>query len=390
MARPRKAEEAPVETPPPADGQATGAVELASVSTALVEFDKVGAGIATLQERYAKVLYPVETTAGMKEAVKARAELREVRLNVEAIRKQAKAPILELGRKLDAAAKRITGEVEALECPIDDQIKAREAQLEAERKAKAEAEAKRVEKIMELIRGLHKLPEQLYGQSADAMQQLFDSAQFITIGPEYMEFSGTAEEALVTAKRQMKTMLDAQRAVEDNAERLRLEREELERQRAEEAARAAETRAQWERERAEQAAKHAATQAEIDRQRALLARDQEAARIARADAVAAEMERLRREEEAAAIPPLAQAVTMVEADQPEPPIESTVADAMASGLPFDHEPGYMPADIETHLVHISTAVYHRNEMNNPDVRNRLRWYMSRWTRALDEWDQEQG
>ena len=102
------------------------------VSGALAEFSRVEAGIAALTKAYAGVVYDVTTTEGMGAAREARRIIREPRYEVEKVRKDAKAPLLALGKEIDAEAKRITAALLAIEEPIDQQIAAEEARKEAE------------------------------------------------------------------------------------------------------------------------------------------------------------------------------------------------------------------------------------------------------------------
>lgn len=69
---------------------------------------------------------------------------REPRYEVERIRKAAKAPILAIGKRLDADAARITAELEKIEAPIDAQIKAEEREAKARRDAEAAEAAERL------------------------------------------------------------------------------------------------------------------------------------------------------------------------------------------------------------------------------------------------------
>jgi cation transport ATPase len=80
----------------------------------------------------------------MEAAKAARAEIREPRFAVEKVRKAAKAPLLAIGRRIDAEAVRITEAILAIEEPIDGQIKAEEARKVAEREAKRAAEVERL------------------------------------------------------------------------------------------------------------------------------------------------------------------------------------------------------------------------------------------------------
>ena len=118
--------------------------ELNQVQGVLTEFSRVEAGLAALREKHANTVYEVSTTVGLDAAKAARAEVREPRYAVENVRKAAKAPLVALGKRIDAEAARITAEIMAIEAPIDDQIKAEEARRVAEREAKKAAEVERL------------------------------------------------------------------------------------------------------------------------------------------------------------------------------------------------------------------------------------------------------
>lgn len=122
------------------DGQG----EIEQVQGVLTEFSRVEAGLAALRAKHANTVYEVTTTAGMDAAKAARAEIREPRFAVEKVRKAAKAPLLAIGRRIDAEAVRITEAILAIEEPIDGQIKAEEARKVAEREAKKAAEVERL------------------------------------------------------------------------------------------------------------------------------------------------------------------------------------------------------------------------------------------------------
>lgn len=122
---------------------------LALVQTTLTEFDKVEAGIAELERKYKGVVYPVITAKGMREAKAARAEIREPRYAVQNTAKDAKKPLNDLKRNIDARAEYIRSRLLAIEEPIDQQItaqeereaaeKARREQIDRERRAAIEA-----------------------------------------------------------------------------------------------------------------------------------------------------------------------------------------------------------------------------------------------------------
>lgn len=263
--------------------------EIEVVTSTLAEFDRVGAGLADLRAKYHGVVFAVTTAAGMKEAVAARAALRVPRLDVERLRKAAKAPLLEIGRKLDAEAKRITADIEALENPIDAQIQAELDRKEAEKAAKAAAELARLEKISAAIAEIAALPGRYARASSKEVGDVHDELEARALTTDV--FQERHVEALNVKAQTLVELKALQRAAaerEAEAARIAAEREELAAHRAAEAKR-----------QADEAARLAAEREALDRQRreqeaeALRVREQqaEADRIAR-EAVAAEQARI--------------------------------------------------------------------------------------------------
>jgi len=111
---------------------------------ALKELSKVDKGLAKLSETYKNVVFDVATTKGMDQAKKARMTIREVRYNVERIRKEEASRIKAAQTALNSEAERITLAVRAIEDPIDAQITAEE---ERKQREKEEAERKEAERI---------------------------------------------------------------------------------------------------------------------------------------------------------------------------------------------------------------------------------------------------
>jgi hypothetical protein len=140
------------------------------MSTSIQEYSKTEAALATLRASYKGVVYTVTTRDGMKSAKEARAEIRTWRVELEKERKRIKEPALARCKEIDAEAKRITKELEALEDPIDAVIKLEEGKIEAERKlieeAAAKAEAERVAKAEAAILDIKRCLFDMVGQSA--------------------------------------------------------------------------------------------------------------------------------------------------------------------------------------------------------------------------------
>lgn len=98
-----------------------------------IVYETTADDIAALTLKYRDI----DPTKDMETARRARADLRGRRTAIEARRKEIKAEALEFGRKVDKAAKELTGWIEAIEDPIDTAIKAIE---QAEARAKFESE----------------------------------------------------------------------------------------------------------------------------------------------------------------------------------------------------------------------------------------------------------
>jgi len=137
--------------------------DAATYTGLIVEYSPVDAAIAELRQRYADVLFPVDTKQGMKDAKEVRSKLVKLRTGLEAVRKEIKEPALRRTQAIDAEAKAITAAIRAIEEPIDAQIKAEEARIEAEKEAKA---AKLAE-IQAKIDGIRGLPLAVAGCTSD-------------------------------------------------------------------------------------------------------------------------------------------------------------------------------------------------------------------------------
>lgn len=317
------------------------------VQTALTEFNAVEAGLQDLRQRFGGVVYDVTTDKGMAEAKEARKALREPRLKIEAIRVAAKAPILALGRKLDADAKRVTAEIAKLEDPIQAQIDNEEARKERERQAAIAVEAARVTAIQERITELRDVVHIRFTRAANILDHIGDIER-IQIDASFAEFQETAAAAKAASLTRLREMHQAAEAQEAEAARLKAEREELERLRAEQEAR---EKAERERREAEEAAaaevrrqeqaKIGAERAELDRQR----REQEKAAVDAQAVIDAENQRLaderaafeRQQEE------LRRAQEAKPAVDPDPPPQTRVVNTPA---PTYSMPRQRPSDAE--------------------------------------------
>lgn len=246
--------------------------DIVKVETALTEFAKIEAGLADLRAQYAGVVFSVTTKEGMADALAARAAVRKPRYSTEEIRKAAKAPILELGRSLDAKAKYINAELLKIEDPIQAQIAVEESRKEQEKIVETQRKAQ----ISQAIYDLHMVVSTMAGKSAAEIDKRILALQ------EY-DLSEWAEEFIVDAEKARASALTALQQLHAGA----LAHEQAQ---AAEAAKAAQERAELETLRAEMAIHKAAEAKAAEAKRAEAEAEKARERIR-----AEEMEKAQRE-----------------------------------------------------------------------------------------------
>jgi hypothetical protein len=259
---------------------------LDQVESALSEFDRVSAGLADLAERFpADLVFDVRSTKGMAEAIAHRAAWRDPRISVEKFRKLAKAPVLALGKDIDARASWLTERLLEGETPVDEQIKAEERRKEDERQAKIAKEFARVEAIQAAIGDIHMLAMGMTNKSSSAIESARLELEALQIDPLiFQECIDQARVAKTSALEKLGVMHRAALHAEAQAAKLAADREELEALRK----LAAETRAREDAARAAQLAADRERLAEDRRkQDALLATQRAAQAKADADAKSA-------------------------------------------------------------------------------------------------------
>lgn len=208
--------------------------DIAQVESTLTEFDKLTAGLDELRERFpADLVYDVTTTKGMTEARAHRAAWRDPRITVEKFRKAGKAPVLALGKNIDARAAWLTEQLLIGEKPVDDQIKveeARQAQIKADKEA---AEFGRIMAMQEAVGEIAMLA-MVAGLPPIAIAARLESLRSNVLDPKiYQEMMPQAEAARTAAIAKMEQGLKAAQWDEAEAKR---KADEAERQRAEQAA----------------------------------------------------------------------------------------------------------------------------------------------------------
>lgn len=309
------------------------------MTTQIQEYNATEAALADLRQRMDKAVYEVTTVKGMEAAKKDRAEVRGYRVALEKLRVELKAPALERSRLIDAEAKRITAALEAIENPIDEQIKKEEQRKESERLAKIKAEEDRIANIREMIAELFTdKVVTLSGCDSVAIAKAAAAMGDVEITADYMELHAEAEKAKSDAIAKLGELCRAAEAREQEAARLKAEREELDRLRAEDAKRVAEQKAEADRLANIERDRLAAERAEADRvaavERKRLA-DERAAFEAEQAAAKAESDRI-----AAAQKVEREAIEKAKAPPPAPvadfvPTSQQIIEVVANGFSVD-------------------------------------------------------
>lgn len=249
-------------------------------SVALAKVRAVEPVLRALAERYRDVVYDVSTPKGLAEAKAARHDLREngryaVQRAEQAVRDEANA----VKKDISSIVPDLIAIVKPTEDALDKIITKREAELEAEKEAKRQAEAARVQKHRDALASIRGYVDLATGLPAERIQKGIDRLQAMVFGFEWEEF---ALEAAETRNQTVKALTDLHAAaVTREAEAARLEAQRAEQARiaaeqAAEAQRIADEKAELARQRAELEAQQAAIIAAAKREQ----EDREAAQLA--------------------------------------------------------------------------------------------------------------
>jgi IgA-specific serine endopeptidase len=225
---------------------------LPPTTTQVAEFTQTAAALAELRQQLAGATFDCTTPAGDREARQSRRLLVELRTTLETKRQELKAPLLERGRLLDAEAKRITGEIVAMEQPIDAQIKAEE-----QRRAEIVAAAQRKELARQAsnkaqIDAIRDAPLAYLKHPAADIQAEIDRLRALDLGQMDEDYRDQAHHTLQLTLGQLIGMHERAAEAEHAAAALAAERAENERIRLAAAERERQQRAAHEAELAEQ------------------------------------------------------------------------------------------------------------------------------------------
>ena len=206
------------------------------MTTTIAEYKATDSALAELRHKYETVVFDVTTGKGMEQAKKARAELRDHRVSLEKERVRIKAPALEQCRLIDSEAKRITAELEALEAPIDEQIKAEEDRKARKKAAEEQAERERIAAITARFDAVKALPLRAVDATADVILAVIAEAEATDTSGLSDDFVAAMKHEVRLAVASLRAALDKRHAADAEAERIKAERAELEALRAQQAA----------------------------------------------------------------------------------------------------------------------------------------------------------
>lgn len=217
-----------------------GPIELLPFSGAIVTFEQfavapleaIRAGLVALAGKYDRVAFDLKTPKGLEEAKAARHDLRENgRYAVQRAGKKFKDDANAAKKKADALVIELAAIVEPVEDKLDAAIKAREAEIEAEREAKRQAEAARVQKHRDAIANIRaylthaQQPGMTSLRIAGGMKMLGE----VAVDASFEEFQGPALAAQVETLKAMRELHervlgDEMKATEVEAQRIENER----------------------------------------------------------------------------------------------------------------------------------------------------------------------
>lgn len=184
----------------------------------VVSYNPIKAALNDLAQRYKKVVFDVSTQQGMAVAKAAYKDINQYSVALENARVKEKADSLAYGRFVDAEAKRIAEQLDALRLPIKEQIDEVAKREQREREAAIKAEQDRI------------LAEQAAAKAAEEKRMAEQRAEIARQQAEIAKAQREAEEHARAARAVIETEQRAARAKIEAEERAaRQAREEADR-----------------------------------------------------------------------------------------------------------------------------------------------------------------
>jgi len=176
--------------------------------TVIAQFREAEDGLKAMAEKYRDVVYDVTTTKGMKEAIAARAELRDDgRRLLTRTAAKVKADVNELKEVMGAEVDRLVAIVKPVEDSIDAQIKVEEKRKADEKEARDAIEATRVAAHRANIAQLHGYAEDAEGKPLETLKGAIVKLSELEFGPEWEEFASDADAARLSTVSRLKSLV---------------------------------------------------------------------------------------------------------------------------------------------------------------------------------------
>jgi len=276
------------------------------MTTQIAEYSPTAAAMAELRQKYENAVFEVSTTNGMAEAIAARRAIREPRIALEKLRKELKAPALERSRLIDAEAKELTQQLEALEGPIDAQIKAEEQRKDADKAERERIEREKMAELQKRVASVREIAVLCAGKSSQFIREYIETLEAFEPDESFGVMRSEAYDAKINTLATLRDLTAKAREQEAEVERLRVEREALEAQRKAQEEQAERDRAELAKLREEAEARQAAANAEMKKQMERVAQERSEVERVRLEDLAKQQEierqaaAIRAEEEAKA------------------------------------------------------------------------------------------
>lgn len=249
--------------------------------------DKHEKKLVELASRYTAITV-ITNNAGFQECHAARIALKNERVQLEKEGKAARDDAAKFQKAVIEEQRRLIAIIEPEELRLQKLQDAWEAKVAAEKAAKEKAERDRVARIQAEIDRFTEFPISMLGKPSAVIAAAIDVCLDTPVGDNFDEFKERAEAAKEAALTRMRGLHVTALEREAEAARLKAEREELERLRAEQAQREREECARLEAEakaRAEEeAAARAKLEAELRAARERIEAEERQARLAREEA----------------------------------------------------------------------------------------------------------
>jgi hypothetical protein len=180
-----------------------------------------------------KTITAITNKAGYQQVHSARMALKARRVEIERLGKSARDDANKFAKAVIAEENRLIGLIRPEEQRLARMQEAHDAEELRISVEKAEAETRRVEALKARVEAIRCLPDDCWMKSAAEIEATLNTAKAMAIGEDFQEFREQAQSALFSAIQSLEGIHCKRLADDAEKEKLRLEREELVRLRAE-------------------------------------------------------------------------------------------------------------------------------------------------------------